>query len=111
MIFPATTRAQQPTRSLVLRRSVHNLTDDQLDALRQAFRAVMQIEDNRGYNFHAGIHGLPLGAGQSNIDCVHDDGLWLPWHRAYLYLFELALRDQVRDASLPWWDWTSSISH
>ena len=60
MILPSTTRAQQPTRSLALRRSVHNLTEEQVDTLRQAFRAVMQIGDNRGYNFHAGIHGLPL---------------------------------------------------
>jgi tyrosinase len=28
------------------------------------------------------------------------------WHRAYLYFFELALRDQVADVTLPWWDWT-----
>jgi tyrosinase len=111
VIFPSTTRAEQPTRSLALRRSVHNLTEEQVDTLRRAFHAVMQIGDSRGYNFHAGIHGLPLGAGQSNVYCVHDDRLWLPWHRAYLYLFELALRDQVQDASLPWWDWASPISH
>jgi tyrosinase len=111
MILPSITRAQQPTRSLTLRKSVHNLTEEQLDTLRQAFRAVMQIGDNRGYNFHAGIHGLPLGAGQSELYCRHDLRLWLPWHRAYLYLFELALRDQVPDASLPWWDWASPISH
>jgi tyrosinase len=111
VIFPATTRAQQPTRSLALRRSVHNLTGEQLDLLRRAFRTVMQIGDDRGYNFHAGIHGLPLRSGQTRFYCIHDDRLWLPWHRAYLYLFELALRDQVPDASLPWWDWASPISH
>jgi tyrosinase len=111
VILPSTTRAQQPTRSLALRRSVHNLTEEQLDTLRQAFRAVMQIGDNRGYNFHAGIHGLPLGAGQSELYCRHDLRLWLPWHRAYLYLFELALRDRVSEASLPWWDWASPVSH
>jgi hypothetical protein len=111
VILPSTTRAQHPTRSLALHRSVHNLTEEQLDTLRQAFRAVMQIGDNRGYNFHAGIHGLPLGAGQSELYCRHDLRLWLPWHRAYLYLFELALRDRVSDASLPWWDWASPVSH
>lgn len=111
MIFPTTTRAQQPSRSLIQRRSVHDLTEDQLETLREAFRAAMSVSDNRGYNFHAGIHGLPLGAAQSAFYCRHDLLLWLAWHRAYLYLFELALRDHVPDASLPWWDWASPISH
>lgn len=110
MILPAT-RAQQPSRSLIQRKSVHDLTQDQLETLRRSFREVMGISDNRGYNFHAGIHGLPLGAAQSNYYCRHDLLLWLPWHRAYLYLFELALRDRVPDASLPWWDWASPVSH
>jgi tyrosinase len=30
----------------------------------------------------------------------------LPWHRAYLYNFELAARDRVGSVALPWWDWT-----
>jgi tyrosinase len=32
--------------------------------------------------------------------------LFLPWHRAYLYDFEMAMRDRVPEAMLPWWDWT-----
>ena len=33
--------------------------------------------------------------------------LFLPWHRAYLYFFELALQDQdpAHAVTLPWWDW------
>jgi len=71
----------------------------------------MRIGDDRGYNYYAGIHGLPGRAGPSGIYCMHDLRLWLPWHRAYLYLFELALRDQVRGASLPWWNWAAPLSH
>ena len=37
--------------------------------------------------------------------------LFLPWHRAYLYFFELALQDQVPDVGLPYWDWTADVSH
>lgn len=33
--------------------------------------------------------------------------LFLPWHRAYLYFFERALRDQVASLAQPWWDWTA----
>ena len=32
--------------------------------------------------------------------------LFLPWHRAYLYNWEMAMRDRVPDVTLPWWDWT-----
>ena len=33
--------------------------------------------------------------------------LFLPWHRAYLYFFERALRDRVPTLAQPWWDWTA----
>jgi tyrosinase len=93
------------------RKNVELLRPDQLAGLRQAFTRVMEISDravidNRGYQHFAGLHGLPQQF------CRHgnppgSDPLFLPWHRAYLYLFELALRDQVATATLAWWDWTS----
>jgi tyrosinase len=74
----------------------------QLASLRQAIAATQAISDDRGYQYWAGIHGLPLP-----MYCTHNSPLFLAWHRAYLYFFELALRDQVADVVLPWWDWTS----
>ena len=74
--------------------------------LRQAFASVMALNDDRGYQRHAGIHGLPLP-----ISCQHGNLLFLPWHRAYLYFFERALQDQVADVAVPWWDWTSAAAH
>ncbi|HEY6780265.1 MAG TPA: tyrosinase family protein, partial [Thermoleophilaceae bacterium] len=44
-------------------------------------------------------HGVPLGL------CVHHEPLFLPWHRGYLYFFELALQDVDDQVTLPWWDW------
>jgi tyrosinase len=82
------------------------MTPAQLELLRDAFTAVQGISDDRGYNHWAGIHGLPLP-----MYCKHGDRLFLPWHRAYLYFFELALRDQAPDASVPWWDWTVPGPH
>src|SRR5690348_13822884 len=70
---------------------------------------MMAIRDNRSYAFFAGLHGVP------NFWCWHHQRsersgqlrqLFLPWHRAYLYNFELAMRDRVPGVSLPWWDWT-----
>lgn len=112
--------------ALRLRNNVDNLDPAQLLSLRHAFRAVQRIQDERGYNYHAGKHGLPLPrlCQHGTID-PSQSPLFLPWHRAYLYLFELALQDALRDAlqrgevpsnvspevALPWWDWTSSPSH
>jgi tyrosinase len=92
-----------------IRRGVHNLTAEDVTAFRQSYREMMAIRDNRSYAFFAGLHGAP------NFWCWHHQRsersgqlrqLFLPWHRAYLYNFELAMRDRVSGVSLPWWDWT-----
>src|SRR3954454_19538500 len=83
------------------RRSVGKLTAPQLRDLRRAFKAAMAIEDDRGFWYFAGWHGIPFAW------CEHHTELFLPWHRAYLYYFELALHAQVPGVSLPWWDWTT----
>lgn len=98
----AVTAAGRPTGARRFRKSVDALSRAQLTELRRAFGAVMAISDDRGFAHHAGIHGLPLP-----MYCQHGTNLFLPWHRAYLYFFELALQDQVPGASLPWWDWAA----
>jgi tyrosinase len=50
-------------------------------------------------------HGLP---GEKYCDRAHGQPSFLPWHRAYLYRFEQALRDTGHDVMLPWWDWTKT---
>src|ERR1051326_1944260 len=93
-------------RALRHRKSVENLSTAQLKALRDSFAAAEALADDRGFGHWAGIHGLPLP-----MYCQHGTRLFLPWHRAYLYFFELALRDLVPDTVLAWWDWTSAGSH
>jgi tyrosinase len=95
-------RAQDPVAPVRFRRNADRLTRGQLSLLRAAFAAVYGIQDDRGYAHHAGIHGLPLPIGCDN---AHGTPYFLPWHRAYLYFFERALRDRVGDAMLTWWDW------
>jgi tyrosinase len=97
--------APSTQRALRHRKNVEHLTAGQLTTLRNAFGAVQAIADDRGYAHWAGIHGLPLP-----MYCQHGTRLFLPWHRAYLYFFELALRDQVPAAAVVWWDWTSVAS-
>ena len=96
--------AQQQTAPLRHRASVDQLSSDQLAAFRTAITSAQAIADDRGYQYWAGIHGLPLP-----MYCQHGTPLFLPWHRAYLYFFERALQDLVPGVTLPWWDWT--IAH
>jgi len=63
------------------------------------------INDNRGFNFLAGIHGVP------QFHCPHHQILFLPWHRAYIHYFEQFALDQNPAAAIPWWDWSSPIAH
>ena len=108
---PLVNLSRQVAGDLKHRKNASLLSDPELTALRLAYDKVMQIADDRGFQYWAGIHGLPLP-----ISCKHSpengyDSLFLPWHRAYLYFFEKALQDQVPGVTLPWWDWASPESH
>jgi tyrosinase len=93
---------RQPIQRLRIRRNVNLLTPDQLSKFRKAWKASYAINDNRGYAHFAGLHGLPLPT-----ECNHNNTLWLPWHRAYLYFFEMSLRDIDPTVTVPWWSWAS----
>ena len=93
------------------RLSIDNLTAPQVTNLRTAFERMQALSasDNRSFKKHAGIHGLPMP-----FSCKHGTPLFLPWHRAYLYFFELDMRDRVpeyKNFAIPWWNWTSNLSH
>ncbi len=95
---------QSPAVAVRQRPSVSELSDDQLAEFRAAMAAMQGITDERGYQFFAGLHGLPLPAWCDRF--AHGLPMFLHWHRAYLWRFELALRQNGRfDVSLPWWDW------
>lgn len=95
------------------RKRIGSMSPEDLQNLRSAYSQMMDIRDNRGYNFFAGIHGVPQWY------CWHHQRtrrsrlalrLFLPWHRAYLYMFEQAVKDRVPNAFVPWWDWRSAAS-
>jgi tyrosinase len=97
--------AQNPVVDLRYRLSVTELSDGQLQDLRAAFADMQGISDDRGYQYWAGIHGLPLPAWCDEYG--HGKPTFLHWHRAYLHQFELKLRSagHGHDVTLPWWDW------
>src|ERR1044072_2077924 len=66
-----------------------------------------QEVDNRGWMFWAAYHGY------NRFDCWHHGSvgsqsfpydLFLPWHRAFLLLFERTVIAANSRAVLPWWD-------
>lgn len=85
------------------RPNIAEMTPPQLGEFRAALSKLQEIDDDRGYQRWAGIHGLPV---PMYCDQAHGQPAFLPWHRAYLYRFEQALRDTGHDVMLPWWDWT-----
>ena len=90
---------------MATRQNIANLSSAELASWRRVTTASMGLQDNRGYVHFAGMHGLP------NQYCQHGTTLFLPWHRAYLYMLEMAMRDIDNTIALPWWDWTSDEAH
>ena len=95
--------------SMIYRLRVADAKAPHMSAYRDAMAAAQAISDNRGYNFIAGFHGAPgwyCWHHQANPRTPLQARIFLPWHRAYLQWLELALRDRVANAAIPWWDWT-----
>jgi tyrosinase len=99
---PTTQRQAVPVRQ---RPNIAEMTAPQIAELREAFAKLQEWTDDRGYQALAAVHGLPL---KIYCDLAHGQPAFLPWHRAYLYRFEQALRDTGHDVMLPWWDWTTA---
>ncbi len=100
--------AQNPAVPVRYRQSVTELTDAQLAQLRSAFADMQATADDRGYQYWAGIHGLPLPDWCDKFG--HGKPTFLHWHRAYLVQFERKLRaaGSGHDVMLPWWDWLTT---
>jgi tyrosinase len=95
-----------------------NVEQANIAALRDAYSKLQALTgtDNRSWIYWAEYHGF------NRYDCWHHArsgpagtgypyDLFLPWHRAYLVSWDHITRDQNFDAILPWWDWTSDLSH
>jgi tyrosinase len=93
-VKPTVTQAQ-----IKLRQNVTQLSADDLTRFREAMKAFIARPDNKGFQYFANWHGVAFGL------CKHHEELFLPWHRGYLYHFELALQDIDAEVTLPWWNW------
>ena len=107
---------------MAIRTSIRGAARDpaQIGLIRRAIGRMKGVGDERGFDWFAAVHGLALP-----FWCEHGTPLFLPWHRAYLYYFELAMQTrlgprftpvepqdpELAEVGLPWWDWTSDDSH
>jgi len=107
---------------MAVRTSIRGAARDpaQIGLIRRAIARMKTVGDERGFDWFASVHGLALP-----FWCEHGTPLFLPWHRAYLYYFELAMQTrlgprftpiapqdpELGEVGLPWWDWTSDESH
>ncbi|CAN0019896.1 unnamed protein product [Ectocarpus sp. 12 AP-2014] len=89
-----------------------------LDDLFRAWRGIQQLppDDPNSYWAIAGYHGIPLAPfdpDQPHLPppfawwggfCHHGNVLFPMWHRAYVHHLENALRTQVPDVTMAYWD-------
>ncbi|MBG6209260.1 hypothetical protein IWQ49_003931 [Labrenzia sp. EL_126] len=88
-----------------LRRDLDSINADEIDKLTRAFKGIMALDRNNPNSYFAlaGIHWYP-----DKSRCQHRVDKYHPWHRAYLLMFENALRtiEGCEDITLPYWDVT-----
>ncbi|HDR7707919.1 TPA: tyrosinase family protein [Bacillus thuringiensis] len=86
------------------RKEIRSITPSELLALRRAMIELQRRDGPGSYIDLAGYHGV------SKWNCQHQNDLFLPWHRAYLRIFEQALQEIDSTVAIPFWDWTSRDS-
>ncbi|RDA88914.1 hypothetical protein CP532_5474 [Ophiocordyceps camponoti-leonardi (nom. inval.)] len=128
--------------SLPIRRNVDELASEkgpQWDLYIQSLSSMYQMNPDDALSFFqiAGIHGWPYiewnGTGKGIADsnwpgyCPHGEPIFLPWHRAYVLLFEQSLVERAKEIAskypdkdrnkyveaanslrAPYWDWAIS---
>ena len=100
-IAPVTTSG-----TVTVRKSVYALTADEVAQYRLAVYRMAQISaqvvsDQRGYQWIAGVHGLPQQY------CHRNQPAFAIWHRPFVQQFEQRMQDVVPGVALPYWDWTT----
>lgn len=98
----------EPSSTAILRKDVLSLSEAEINLLKKAFQGLRDrdsdINDRFSFFNLAGVHWYP--GPRRYIHCRHHDNEYNPWHRAYLIVFENALRsvEGCEDVTLPYWD-------
>jgi len=103
------------TGTVLVRREINSLSDDDLSALRASVAAMKARDssDPTSWLFQANIHGthnqIPPAFDDVWATCQHGTFFFLSWHRMYLYYFDRILRASAGpghpDFALPYWNY------
>src|SRR5579862_2941122 len=109
-----------------VRKSVYSLPagDTTLDWYNKAVKELLSrpISNPTSWRYMAGVHGAPSsearpsGAAAYWDVCQHGTWYFLPWHRAYITMFEAVVADCVAklggpsDWALPYWNYSEDIA-
>ena len=93
---------------VTIRKDVRDMKPAEIDDFRLAVAGMAAISaqqpgDNRGFQYIAGIHGIP------QFHCAHGIPAFALWHRPYVQMFEQAMQDIVPTAYLPYWNWSEQF--
>lgn len=96
-----------------IRKNIRNLTATEKQNLIQAIKAVKASGVYDQYvNWHnaAASRPTPSTVNPNYRNAAHRGPVFHPWHRYYLYRFELQLQRYIPDVTIPYWDWTEDAS-
>jgi tyrosinase len=93
---------------VTVRKDVREMQPQEIVDFRLAVAGMAAISaqvpgDNRGFQYIAGIHGIP------QFHCAHGIRAFALWHRPYVQMFEQAMQDIVPTAYLPYWNWSEQF--
>ena len=82
--------------------------------LRLKVKSASTSTDVSIYDQFVALHGAVMAvrtprSGIHGINFAHGNIGFLPWHRQYLRAFESALRAEMPEATIPYWDWSDEI--
>src|SRR5215470_1168352 len=108
--------AQPASGTVLVRREINSLSDDDLAALSAGVAAMKARDpsDPTSWRFQANIHGtrdeIPDAFADVWATCQHGSFFFLSWHRMYLYYFDRILRAAAGpghpDFALPYWNYS-----
>lgn len=119
---PKTYATRSLKKSTRIRKNLADLTEQEIIKLRKAFNGIKNRDKDpnskQSYFALAGVHWYPSHSNPKWNDlagglyCHHHIPRYNPWHRAYLYEFENALRsvEGCEDVTLPYWDFENISS-
>jgi polyphenol oxidase len=96
------------------KQSINHINGDKLEKIAAVIKEMMERSekdqrDPKGWAVNAEPHKEFCSTSAISINQVHFCYWFLPWHRAYLYVFDKKLRELSGDSTLafPYWNWSS----